>query len=330
MPGGNLCFSAKSTAVLTIKGGHFAQAVEFDESPGGASRCQRPDKEVGISCRCIGEVQRQAAGGEVSPLSGLLFLWCKTLTILPRHLFLDRAFETEIKMHSKLSLVLAFAVVLTACAIGNAQRRRGFRLLRKNCKPCFTQCAPSLSRGCTLSQACPVLPQTGFDVAGGDSVCPLQANVYQRQVIPSSICGCGSRIAGNIIRPIGPPGTMIPGSMLPKNGFIQEPSGRLIPSSPFSLSGYVIPPVGANSNPPGELSNLCEQAFLACCASGAPNCVGDYFACCALRGETVLHTRCPVGGPGGGGGEASEAKAGPEVAVPMPLAPESGDSPSDE
>lgn len=214
-------------------------------------------------------------------------------------------------MHRRVSVALATIVLLAVSAAAPAQRRRGGRLFRKKCTPCPAKCVattsvPAITNTCTqVSVGRNCVPHQ----AVGSSCCGVGGLVYSRQLSTSSQslaqssgCGCSQRIAGRIFRPVGPPGTVIPGNMIPPNGFIQEPNGRLIPSTPFSLSGYVIPPPGQSGGPPEELSNFCEQAFFACCASGAPNCVSAYHACCQARNETILHTRCPIGGPGGGGG----------------------------
>ena len=222
-------------------------------------------------------------------------------------------------MQSRRIIVVSAFLMLTVCSVASAERRRIFRIFKKNkCQPCVvTTCIPT----CHQSSTCATSSRncsSSCNASIAYRVCPT---CQPASVTPGCSSGaCPANLAGRILRPVGPPGTVIPGHAIPPNGYIQEPNGRLIPSSPFALSGYVIPPPGQSSGVPSATTNFCESIFLACCASGGANCVSNYQACCAASAEPQLHTRCPSdpgGGPGGGiedpeeeNGEAGESESG--------------------
>ncbi len=88
-----------------------------------------------------------------------------------------------------------------------------------------------------------------------------------------------------------------PGVVVGPTNMVRLPDGRIVPSSPFSLSGYVIP--GSSPvTPPRPNSRPCEAAFLACCENGMSYCVDEYMSCTNHTGEPVMHISCPDEPPG--------------------------------
>lgn len=78
--------------------------------------------------------------------------------------------------------------------------------------------------------------------------------------------------------------------------YLRLPDGRLVPSSPFSLSGYVHPwtrPGPDVVGPPGVDSRPCEASFLACCQGGGTECIDAYMDCVNDTGEPPQHSACP-------------------------------------
>lgn len=210
------------------------------------------------------------------------------------------------------SAVIAILLISVISSNSAYAKRFGFRKARAKrnaCPPTVVQpasCQPACASCSTCSrtaQAQLVAPCSTCQTAAIQrTVCPTMAVVISpcqpRVIAMGAACPCQSQMLS------GPHGTLqhLPSNAVISGGsnpqvFLRQPDGSLVPASPYSLSGYAIPPASARSTPRMQVPNPCEEEFLRCCENGGPNCIENYMACTDLSGEPVLHSACPPGGP---------------------------------
>jgi hypothetical protein len=212
--------------------------------------------------------------------------------------------------------LLTLASLLMCSATGYAQLRRS-RCYRP-CVKSRSHCRPVTTSYRVVSSGC---PQTS-------SCNPCGAMQVQPQVTYAYRAPCGCASGG--VRYVYPQGQN-------QNAYVVQPDGTVI-RSPYSLSGYVLPPRSAGGANPQQAAVTCEDDFLECCRTGGSKCLENYVACSDFTGEPLQHVRCPPvvidppggdgGGPGGGG--PSPGGGGPSPGGGIDSEPEVKTAPADD